>query len=68
MKDTTFDPAAHVAHMEAVLGLTIEEAWRPIVVAHLGAIAKAAALVMAFDLPEDAEPAPVFTPAGIDAP
>lgn len=62
MKQTAFDPAAHVAHMETMMGLTIEEAWRPVVVMHMTAIGKAAQLVMDFELPEDIEPAPVYRP------
>ena len=57
-----FDAAAHVAHMEKMLGLTIEEAWRPSVVANMAAIAKAAELALSVDIAEDTEPAPVFRP------
>lgn len=62
MKQAAFDPAAHVAHMEAVMGLTIEDDWRPVVIMHMAAIAKGAGLVMSFELPEDIEPAPVYRP------
>lgn len=62
MKEPAFDPAAHVAHIERMMGLTIEEAWRPVVIAHVTAISKAADLVMSFDLPDDIEPAGVFRP------
>ncbi|WP_407050406.1 DUF4089 domain-containing protein [Methyloraptor flagellatus] len=55
-----FDPAAHVAHMEAQLGLVIDPAWRPTVVANMTAVARAADLVMSWPLPEDIEAAPVF--------
>ncbi|MBT9290260.1 DUF4089 domain-containing protein [Hyphomicrobiaceae bacterium 22] len=48
--------------METMLGLTIEEAWRPSVVANMAAIAKAAELALSVDIPEDSEPAPVFRP------
>ncbi|TPQ50161.1 DUF4089 domain-containing protein [Prosthecomicrobium hirschii] len=62
MNPPAFDAAAHVAHMEKMLGLTIEEAWRPSVVANMAAIAKAAELALSVDIPEDSEPAPVFRP------
>ena len=57
-----FDPAAHLDAVAAGLGLTIEAEWRPVVLEHLAAIARAAELVMGFELPEDAEPAPRFEP------
>ncbi|WP_248304465.1 DUF4089 domain-containing protein [Breoghania sp. L-A4] len=57
-----FDAAAHVAHMETVMGLTIEEDWRPSVVANMAATAAAAALVLDFPLDDEIEPAPVFIP------
>lgn len=56
----TFDPKAHVAHMERMLGLTIEDDWRPIVEAHIAATQKSAALVLEFPLEDAVEPAPVF--------
>jgi len=42
------------------LGLPLEEAWRPAVKANLGVTLAHAALVDAFTLPDEAEPAPVF--------
>ncbi|WP_306140603.1 DUF4089 domain-containing protein [Roseibium sp. MMSF_3412] len=57
---TEFDARSHVAHMEKVMGLTIEEDWRPVVEAHIAAIEKAAALVQSFPLEEETEAAPVF--------
>ncbi|HWJ73518.1 MAG TPA: DUF4089 domain-containing protein [Kaistia sp.] len=57
-----FDAAAHVAHMEQVMGLTIDEAWRAGVVANMAATARAAALVTEFALDDHVEPAPVFKP------
>jgi hypothetical protein len=62
MVEAKFDAAAHVALMETALGLTIGPDWRPAVIAHLAAIARAGDLVMAFDLPEGVEPAPVYVP------
>jgi len=40
--------------------LTIEPAWRPAIHANLRVIFGQAALFMAFELPDDAEPAPIF--------
>jgi hypothetical protein len=42
------------------LALTVEPAWTPAVRANLQVIFAQAALVTAFDLPDDAEPAPIF--------
>jgi 1-carboxybiuret hydrolase subunit AtzG-like protein len=44
----------------AALALPVDPAWRPAVRTHLEITLKHAALVEAFDLPDDAEPAPVF--------
>jgi hypothetical protein len=48
-----------VAAAEA-LALPIEPAWKPAVRAHLEVTLRFARLVEEFDLPDDAEPAPVF--------
>jgi hypothetical protein len=58
----TFEPKAHVAHMEKMLGLTIEEDWRPVVEMHIAAIEKAAEAVLDFPLEDHAEASPVFVP------
>jgi hypothetical protein len=42
------------------LGLKIERAWLPAVRGHLQVILRHGALVSRFELPDDAEPAPVF--------
>jgi hypothetical protein len=42
------------------LALPIDPAWRPAVRMHLEVTLKQAKLVEDFDLPDDAEPAPVF--------
>ena len=42
------------------LELTIDKAWMPAVRANLAVTLRLAALVTAFALPDDAEPAPVF--------
>jgi hypothetical protein len=43
------------------LALTIAPAWKPAVRANLHVIFSQAALFTAFELPDDAEPAPIFT-------
>jgi hypothetical protein len=60
--DEPFDAKAHVAHMEKVMGLSIEDGWRPVVEANMAATAKAAALVLSFPLEDEVEAAPVFVP------
>jgi hypothetical protein len=57
-----FDADAHVAHLAAAMGLMIDPAWQPAVVANVAATARMAALVLDFPLDEAEEPAPVFTP------
>ena len=44
----------------ALLGLTIDPAWRAPVLANLRVLREAAALLEGFPLPDEAEPAPVF--------
>ena len=44
----------------SALDLTIDKAWMPAVRSHLQVTLRLAALVTAFTLPDDAEPAPVF--------
>ena len=55
-----FDAEAHVAHMERVVGLTIDPEWRPGVVANVATTARMAALVLAFSLSDTVEPAAVY--------
>lgn len=57
-----FEADQHVAHMETVMGLTIEDDWRPVVEMHVAAIEKAAEQVLAFPLEDEVEAAPVFVP------
>lgn len=45
----------------AALGLKIDPAWRETIRLHLGISLDLAASVDAFALPDDADPAPVFT-------
>jgi 1-carboxybiuret hydrolase subunit AtzG-like len=44
----------------AALALPIEPAWKPAIKANLGVTLRLAATVDVFELPDDAEPAPVF--------
>ena len=44
----------------ARLQLPVEPAWRPAIRTHLGIALGMARMVESFDLPDDAEPAPVF--------
>ncbi|WP_181707210.1 DUF4089 domain-containing protein [Chthonobacter rhizosphaerae] len=57
---TEFDPKAHVTHMAPVMGLTIPPEWRDGVEANVAATARMAALVLAFPLPDEVEPAAVY--------
>lgn len=56
----TFDPRAHVDHMEKVLGLEIRPEWRDSVVRYMATTADAADMVNAFRLDDDVEIAPTF--------
>jgi hypothetical protein len=59
------DPTALEAFIDAgaaLSGLPVDPAYRPGVKIHLNAVTNAAKLVLAFELEDDAEPAPVFWP------
>ena len=43
-----------------LLGLPIEDAWKPAIRAHLEVNLRLGARVMEFPLPDEAEPAPIF--------
>jgi hypothetical protein len=62
MPDQSFDAEAYVDAAAAIIGLPIDPAHRPGVILNLERIAQMAALVLAFELPEGTEPAPVFRP------
>jgi len=49
-----------VSAAAAALGLPLQEEWRPAIKANLDITLKHAALVAKFELPDDAEPAPIF--------
>ncbi len=44
----------------ALLGIPLQPEWRPAIRQHLGISLAHAAAVMAFPLPDEADPAPVF--------
>jgi Protein of unknown function (DUF4089) len=60
MPDAAFDPALYVDAAAALIGLPLDPAHRPGVILNLQRIAEMAALVMAFPLPDETEPGPVF--------
>jgi 1-carboxybiuret hydrolase subunit AtzG-like len=62
LSDPASDAAAYVDAAAALIGLPLDPAHRPGTVLNLQRIAEMAALVMAFPLPDDTEPAPVFLP------
>jgi len=62
MADHPEDIEAYVDAAAKLVGLPLDPAHRPGVVLNLSRIAQMAALVMAFPLPEETEPAPVFEP------
>jgi Protein of unknown function (DUF4089) len=49
-----------IAASAFALALPIDPLWHPMIRSHLEAILEFAALVADFELPDDAEPAPVF--------
>jgi hypothetical protein len=52
---------ALIAASAELLGIAIDPSWAPAVKANLDVILRQAAVVEGFALPDDAEPAPVFT-------
>ena len=50
----------YITAAAAALALPIDPAWKPMVRTHLEVTLKLGKLVEDFDLPDDAEPAPVF--------
>ncbi len=62
MADRQFDAAIYVDAAAALIGLPLDPAHRPGVILNIERIAEMAALVMAFPLPDETEPAPVFLP------
>jgi len=62
MPDLKFDPAAWITLAAPLMGLTIDPAWQPGVVANLQRMADVATAVMSFPLADDEESGPVFRP------
>jgi hypothetical protein len=62
MADQSFDAEAYVDAASKLVGLPLDPVHRPGVVTNLERIAQMAALFMEFPLPEETDPAPVFTP------
>ena len=60
MADRPFDAATYVDAAAALIGLPLDPEHRPGVILNIERIAEMAELVMAFALPEETEPAPVF--------
>jgi hypothetical protein len=50
----------YITAAAAVLALPLDPAWRPAVRMHLDITLRLAGLIAEFELPDDAEPAPVF--------
>jgi hypothetical protein len=57
-QDTSLD--VYIDAVAAALGLAIEPEWKPGIKANLQVTLRLAALVADFELPDEAEPAPVF--------
>jgi Protein of unknown function (DUF4089) len=66
-KDKPFDAAAYAKLMAEALDLPLTAEYAPAVEANLAVAFRLAPLFLDFPLPDDAEPAPVFT-AGEPAP
>jgi hypothetical protein len=60
--EPSFDADKLIDAMSAFTGVPVDDAYRPGVAAHLIAARAIAAGLLALDLPDDAEPAPVFEP------
>jgi Protein of unknown function (DUF4089) len=65
MADAPFDPATYARVMAEALKLPLTPEYAPQVEANLAVAFRLAPLFLGFQLPDDAEPAPVFT-AGDD--
>jgi hypothetical protein len=64
MDDAPFDPAAYARAMAEALELPLPSEYAPQVEANLAAAFRLAPLFLGFTLPDDAEPAPVFSARG----
>ena len=62
MAEKSFDVRAYVEAAAQLVGLSLDPAYLPGVILNVERIAQMAGLVMDFPLPDDTEPAPIFTP------
>ena len=62
MAERSFDARAYVEAAAQLVGLSLDPTYLPGVILNVERIAQMAGLVMDFPLPDDTEPAPVFTP------
>ena len=62
MAERSFDARAYVEAAAQLVGLSLDPAYLPGVILNVERIAQMAGLVMDFPLPDDTEPASVFTP------
>ena len=62
MAERTFDARAYIEAAAQLVGLSLDPTYLPGVILNIERIAEMAGLVMDFPLPDDTEPAPVFTP------
>jgi hypothetical protein len=51
---------AYIDAAAKVLGLPVEDAWKPMISANLAVTLKMAAMVDEFVLPDESEPAPIY--------
>jgi hypothetical protein len=61
---TPFDAAAYARMMASALDLPLTPEYAPAVEANLAVAFRLAPLFLGFPLPDDADPAPVFSPDG----
>jgi hypothetical protein len=62
VSEPVFEAATYAEAASAMVGIAIDPAHRPGVVQNLELLHRMAQQVMSFPLPEETEPAPVFTP------
>ncbi len=60
MEEKQIDWDNYIETSAKALGLSLEPDWKPAITANLETIFKIAAAVDAFELPDAAEPAPIF--------
>ena len=62
MSDREIDVESFVDTAAGLLGIDLTAESRPVVISHFEIAANMAQFVMEFPLPDEAEPAPVYTP------